>query len=157
MPPGTWSEQFSCARVTAFSLTSLFLEPFWRDLRISFRSHKPDIKTKTPKNGIFDLLMTFDFPFHFILIMRSWTERSFHFRGKKCCKMHLKRNQSLKTPWHMKVAHSGLWAPDAQGPHSHILMTGGSEGFFWVWHFGQKGFFWVYERRRDFFGSLSRR
>ena len=40
-----------------------------------------------------------------------------------------------------------------QGPHSHILMTGGSEGFFWVWHFGQKGFFWVYERRRDFFGS----
>ena len=40
-----------------------------------------------------------------------------------------------------------------QGPHSHILMTGESEGFFWVWHFGQKGFFWVYERRRDFFGS----
>ena len=31
-------------------------------------------------------------------------------------------------------------------------MTGGSEGFFWVWDFGQKGFFWVYERCRDFFG-----
>ena len=53
----------------------------------------------------------------------------------------------------------------AQGPHSHILMTGGggvgpggfwwSKGFFWLWHFGQKGFFWVYERRRDFFGSRS--
>ena len=43
--------------------------------------------------------------------------------------------------------------PYSQGPHSHILMTGGSDGFFWVWHFGQKGFFWVYERRRDFFGS----
>ena len=28
---------------------------------------------------------------------------------------------------------------------------GGSEGFFWVWHFGEKGFFWVYERRRNFF------
>ena len=40
-----------------------------------------------------------------------------------------------------------------QGPHSHILMTERSEGFFWVWHFGQKGFFWVYERRRDFLGS----
>ena len=44
-----------------------------------------------------------------------------------------------------------------QGPHSHILMTGGSEGFFWVWHFGQKGFFWVYERHRDFFGSRKQR
>ena len=31
--------------------------------------------------------------------------------------------------------------PYSQGPHSHILMTGGSDGFFWVWHFGQKGFF----------------
>ena len=40
-----------------------------------------------------------------------------------------------------------------QGPHSHILMTGRSEGFFWVWHFGQNGFFWVYERRRHFFWS----
>ena len=31
---------------------------------------------------------------------------------------------------------------------------GGSEWFFWVWHFGQKGFFGVYKRRRDFlFGS----
>ena len=41
----------------------------------------------------------------------------------------------------------------SQGPHSHILVTGRSEGFFWVWHSGQKGFFWVYERSRDFFGS----
>ena len=43
------------------------------------------------------------------------------------------------------------------GGSTHILMTGGegggSEGFFWVWHFGQKGFFWVYERRRYFFES----
>ena len=47
-PPGTRSEQFSCARVTEFSLTSLFLEQFWRELTISFRSHKPNIKTKNP-------------------------------------------------------------------------------------------------------------
>ena len=37
------------------------------------------------------------------------------------------------------------------------LGGGGSEGFFWVSHFGQKGFFWVYERRRDFFGSRKQR
>ena len=47
-PPGTRSEQFSSAGVTEFSLTSLFLERFWRELTISFRSHKPDIKTKNP-------------------------------------------------------------------------------------------------------------
>ena len=29
-----------------------------------------------------------------------------------------------------------------EGPHSHILLTEGSEEFFWVWNFGQKGFFW---------------
>ena len=40
----------------------------------------------------------------------------------------------------------------AQGPHSHILVTGGSEGFFWVWHFGQKGFFWVAKTTQGFFG-----
>ena len=44
-----------------------------------------------------------------------------------------------------------------QGPHSHILMTGGRGGgfewFFWVWNFGPKWFFWVYERHWDFFVS----
>ena len=40
-----------------------------------------------------------------------------------------------------------VWAPLT------YFNDGGSEGFFWVWHFGQKGFFWVYERRRNFFGS----
>ena len=53
--------QFSCSRVTAFSLTSLFLERSLRELRISFMSHKPVIETKTARNGIFDLLMTVDF------------------------------------------------------------------------------------------------
>ena len=109
-------EHLLYTRVTAFSLTSLFLERFSREFRIS--SHKPVSKTKTPENDIFDLLVTFSFPLsHLIFIMRSWTERSFHFRGKKCVLWNLsKENRSVKTPWHrpsMGVARSGLWAPDA--------------------------------------------
>ena len=61
--PITRSEQFPWARVMAFSLTSLFLERFWGELRISFRSHKPVIKTKTPKNGIFDFFNEVSFSF----------------------------------------------------------------------------------------------
>ena len=40
----------------------------------------------------------------------------------------------------------------AQGPHSHILMTGGegSPSNSWGLKFWPKWFFWVYERRRDF-------
>ena len=56
-------------RVTAFSPTSLFLERFWRTLRISFRSHKQVVKTKTPNNGIFDLLMTFAFPLSLLIVI----------------------------------------------------------------------------------------
>ena len=56
-------------RVTAFSPTSLFLERFWRKLRISFRSHKQVVKTKTPNNGIFDLLMTFAFPLSLLIVI----------------------------------------------------------------------------------------
>ena len=93
-----------------------FLERFSREFRIS--SHKPVSKTKTPENDIFDILVTFSFPLsHLIFIMRSWTERSFHFRGKKCALRNVsKENRSVKTPWHrpsMGVARSGLWAPDA--------------------------------------------
>ena len=51
--------------------TSLFLERFWRKLRIFFRSHKPVVKSKTPKNGILDLLMTVGFPLSLLIfIMR---------------------------------------------------------------------------------------
>ena len=39
--PITWSEQLPCTRVTAFSRTSLFLERFWPEFRISLKSHKP--------------------------------------------------------------------------------------------------------------------
>ena len=59
----TLSEELPCPRVTAFSLTSLFLERFWGELRISFRSYKPVIKTKTPKNGIFDFFNEVSFSF----------------------------------------------------------------------------------------------
>ena len=69
----TRSKQLPCTRSTAFSLTSIFFEErFWREIRISFRSHKPVSKTKNPNSGIFDLLMTFIFPLsRYIFIMRS--------------------------------------------------------------------------------------
>ena len=53
----TRSEQLPCARVTAFSRTSLFLERFWREFWISFKFHKPVSKTYRPKNDIFCLLI----------------------------------------------------------------------------------------------------
>ena len=45
-----------------------------------------------------------------------------------------------------------------QGPHSHILMTGGGEGggirvIFLALKFWPKKIFWVYERGWGFFGS----
>ena len=40
-----------------------------------------------------------------------------------------------------------------QGPHSHILMTGGPSDFLGLKFLAQSDFFWVYEIRRDFFGS----
>ena len=43
--------------------------------------------------------------------------------------------------------------PSPQGPHSHIVMTGGSEGFFGSDILAKRDFLGVYERRRDFFGS----
>ena len=58
--PITLSEELPCPRVTAFSLTSLFLELF----RCEFRKfHKPVTKTLSHQNGIFVLLMTFIFLF----------------------------------------------------------------------------------------------
>ena len=70
--PITRSEQLPCARVTAFSRTSLFLERFWREFWISFKFHKPVSKTYRPKNDIFCLLITFSFPFWYLILrMRS--------------------------------------------------------------------------------------
>ena len=41
------------SRVMAFSQKSLFLEPLWREFRISFGSHKPLSKTKRPENDVY--------------------------------------------------------------------------------------------------------
>ena len=57
------SDQLLCARVTAFSSTSLFLELFWCEFWISFKFHIPVSKTYRPVNDIFSLLITFSFPF----------------------------------------------------------------------------------------------
>ena len=57
------SEQIPCTRATAFSRISLFLGRFWREFRISFKSHKPVSKIYRPKNDNFCLLMTLRFPF----------------------------------------------------------------------------------------------
>ena len=46
------SEQLPCIRVTAFARTSLFLERYWRELRIFLKSLKPVSKTYGPKNYI---------------------------------------------------------------------------------------------------------
>ena len=80
------------SRVKAFSQNSLFLQQFWREFRISFWCHKPLSKTKRLENDTFELLTTFSFYSSclILLIMRSWTGRSSHVRGKKNFKMHLK-------------------------------------------------------------------
>ena len=49
--------------VTAFSHTSLFLERFWREFRISFKSRKPVSKIYRPKNDNLCLFKTLRFPF----------------------------------------------------------------------------------------------
>jgi len=66
--PITWRGQLPCALVTAFSLTSLFLERFWREFWISFKFLKPVSKTYRPKNDIFCFLITFNFPFWYLIL-----------------------------------------------------------------------------------------
>ena len=48
----TRSEQLLCSRVTAFLITSLFLEQSWREFWIPYKSHKPDRKTYRPEKGL---------------------------------------------------------------------------------------------------------
>ena len=59
--------------------------------------------------------MMLSYPFRYLILrMRSQTCQRFCFRGKKCPKMCLKINCSVKTLLHkpsMGVARSGLWAP----------------------------------------------
>ena len=49
----SWREQLPCTSVTAFSQTSLFLERFFCEFRISLKSRKPVSKTYKPKNDNF--------------------------------------------------------------------------------------------------------
>ena len=49
----TRNEQLPCARVLAFSRTSLFLKRFWREVWISFKFYKPVSKTYRSENNIF--------------------------------------------------------------------------------------------------------
>ena len=112
------------ARVIALSRTSLFLERFWCEFWKSFKFLKPVSKTYRPKNDIFCLLITllrsvsrFDI-LYFECALRHG--QRFYFRGKRCPKMCLKINSSVKTPWHrpsMGVARSGLWVPSAAKFH----------------------------------------
>ena len=62
------SEQLSCACVTAFSRTSLFLERFWRKFWMYFKLHKPVCKSYRPKKCIFCLLIKFSFPFWYLML-----------------------------------------------------------------------------------------
>ena len=65
--PITLSEDLPYSRVTAFLLTSLFLELFRREFRKSFKFHKPVTKTLSRQNDIFVLLMTFTFLFWYLI------------------------------------------------------------------------------------------
>ena len=62
------SEQFPCACVMVFSRTSLFLECLWREFLISGKLHKPVSKTYRPRNDSFCLLITFSFPFWYLIL-----------------------------------------------------------------------------------------
>ena len=66
-------------------------------------------------DDIFCLLITFSFPFWYVILrIRSSTWWRFYFRGKKCPRMCLKINLSVKTLWHrpsMGVTRFALWVP----------------------------------------------
>ena len=63
--PITYSEQLWSTRVMAFSPISLFLEIFWREFRISFKSLKPvRIKLYKPKKSIMNFLVCYHLNAH---------------------------------------------------------------------------------------------
>ena len=112
----TRSEQLPCAFVTVFSRTSLFLESFWTNVEYFFKFHKTSQQNLQTWKWYFLPFNTFSFPFWYLILrmgLQIWWR--FYFRRKKCPKMCLKINWSVKTPWHrpsMRVALSGLWVPD---------------------------------------------
>ena len=64
-------ERATSIRSCPFSRTSLFLEQFWREYRISLKFHKQVSKTYRPKNDIFCLLITFSFPFWYLILQNG--------------------------------------------------------------------------------------
>jgi len=98
--PINWSEQPLCAHVTAFSPISLFLEWFWRESRICFKSHKP--VSRTSEKGVFHILITLGLVFLFHILHFECTDRrkeASFFAGKSALKLiYLKINRRVKTP-----------------------------------------------------------
>ena len=95
---------YSCQGVF---MTIFFLERFWREFKISFKSHKPVSKSYRPKKDNFCLLMTPSFPFFFLI---SYTSNAFidvadiPFSREKCPKI----NRSVKTPRQRITPFGGL-------------------------------------------------
>ena len=96
--PITRSEQLLCARVKAFSRTSLFLERFWSEFLIPFKFHKPVSKTYRNKSDIFPV-MFFPVLITFISCTSIIDVVKILFSREKCFKLCLKINWSVKTPW----------------------------------------------------------
>lgn len=81
----------------AFSRSSLFLERFWLEFRISLKSHKPVRKTYRPKKDNFCRLMTLRFPFLIYYTSNAFIDvAEVPFSLEKCLKMCLKQNRSVK-------------------------------------------------------------
>ena len=100
----TWVGGHNPQRVTSmYSSHGVFTDQFWREFRISFKSHNLVSKTYRPKNDIFAfwwrLVFLFDISYtRNALINGNGAERS---GGEKLwSKMYLKINQSLKTLLH---------------------------------------------------------
>ena len=76
-----YSEHLRCTHVTAFSPTSLFLERYWCEFRISFKFHKPI--SRSCEYNLKMVFLTFKrdviFSLFHILSMRLQAEWSFHF------------------------------------------------------------------------------
>ena len=91
---------------------------------------------------------------HFYFLFNSWNSKKIiKIMNVHCCKLNCFSGVMFKMPSNIVVKFAKIYM--SEGPHSHILMTGGGGGVqvnFWVWNYGQKWFFWVYARCWEFFG-----
>ena len=89
----------SMRKCHGFSLTSIFLERFWREFWISLKFHKLVSKTCRPKmiflpfNYLYPLILVFPFDISYFACAH-WHGGDSIFRGKKCPKLCLKINWS---------------------------------------------------------------